>query len=448
MKSLKHILVDLFIVCAKFFLIIKRIISACGSAAFKLCYIILKVLLKWPVFFLYKTFAGFRYHMSQSGIHIKNPFLYICSSKTVVSLMFVGAGILVAFFNITLIATEASTIIPNNLLVYYVFPTDESAIEEITDSPSIATEYAPLSGLRAPEALPESSPSVAFTPPGGISLNSGALIKPTLPTAQEGTPQSLNALRPYVVQSGDTASSIAARFNLSLNSILWANGLSAISRLTIGQRLTILPVDGVLHRVKRGDTIGRIASIYNADMDQILAFNNLSANGAISIDDALVIPNGIMKQVQQPQQRNTTLLGQLRQILKPPGIKSVPERIGSALRFIWPTSASRITQYFSWRHSGVDIAGPSSNKIYAAASGVVIISGWQSGYGRTVLIDHGNGYRTRYGHASKLYVSSGERVERGEVIAMVGSTGRSTGPHLHFEILRNGVRINPLTHIR
>ncbi|MEK7649067.1 MAG: peptidoglycan DD-metalloendopeptidase family protein [Patescibacteria group bacterium] len=447
MKSFKHILVDLFIVCAKFFVVIKRIAVALIGGIFKLCYITLKLLLKWPVFFAYKAFVHFRYRMGLSGIHIKNPFLYVCSSKTVLSLILAGAGILVTFFNITLDTTEASNLAPDNLLVYYVFPTDESAIEDSAPSLSSAGEYVPLSGLRVPSTPLPQPPSTSFTPPGGIALNSGALIKPTLPSSQEGA-QSINALRTYTIQPGDTASSIAARFNLSLNSILWANNLNATSRLTVGQKLTILPVDGVLHRVKRGDTIGRIATLYNADMDQVLAFNNLPPNGAISVDDALIIPNGIMKTVLPSGRRNTTLIGRLQNILKPPSVKAIPERIGRVLRFLWPTSASRITQYFSWRHSGVDIAGPPSNKIYAAAQGVVIISGWQSGYGRTVLIDHGNGYRTRYGHASKLFVSAGERVERGDVIAMVGSTGRSTGPHLHFEILRNGSRVNPLIHIR
>lgn len=446
MKSFKNVLIDLFLVIAKCFLFCKRIVGALFTTIIRLCYVTLKLLLRWPVFFVYKAFVRFRYRMSQTGIHIKNPFLYIFSSKTIVSLILIGAGILVILFNITLTITEASVLAPKNILVSFVTTDDESAIEETSFLPASTTEYAPLSGVRANQNSESQSPAASFAAPGGIAINSGALIKPTLPST-EGISTPLNALRTYTVQSGDTVGLIAARFNLSLNSILWANNLSANSRLSVGQKITILPVDGVLHRVRKGDTIGHIAALYNADIDQILAFNNLPPNGSISISDSLIIPNGIMKAPAQ-RQASPSLLGRLKQILTPPVKKLLPEHISSTLRFLWPTTASRITQYFSWRHTGVDIAGPPSNKIVAAASGVVIISGWQNGYGRTIMIDHGNGYRTRYGHASKLLVSAGQQVSRGEVIAMVGSTGRSTGPHLHFEILRNGSRINPLQYIR
>ncbi len=446
MKSFKNTLIDLFIVSAKFFLFCKRIIGAILSTTIRLCYTMLKLLLKWPAFFTYKTFVGFRYRMSQAGIHIKNPLLYIFSSKTVVSLIFIGMGILIFLFNITLDITEASVLAPKNILISFVIPEDDSTIEETTAPPQGATEYVPLSGVRVSSPA-EQVPSTSFTSPGGIALSTGALIKPTLPSS-EGASALPNALRTYTVQPGDTVGLIAARFNLSLSTILWANSLSANSRLTVGKKITLLPLDGVLHRVKKGDTIGHIAALYNADVDQILAFNNLPPNGIISINDALIIPNGIMKvtPIRAPSQA-PSLLGRLKQIFTPP-VKLIPEHLIGLLKFIWPTTANRITQYFSWHHPGVDIAGPPSNKIFAAAPGVVIIAGWQNGYGNTIMIDHGNGYRTRYGHSSKLLVSAGEHVEQGEVIGMVGSTGHSTGPHLHFEVVRNGTRVNPLQYIR
>lgn len=447
MKSYKNIFIDGFLAGAKCFIFLKKIIGALLAASTRLCYILLKLLLKWPAFFAYKAFSRFHYRMAKAGIRIKNPLLYVFSSKTIVSLILIGAGMLIFLFNITLDITEASILAPKNILVSFIIPEDESAIEEMTAPPPGVTEYAPLSGIRADTPQNSGVPSSSFTPPGGIALNSGALIKPTIPSSSVEEASALpNALRTYIVQSGDTAGLIASRFNLSLNTVLWANDLSATSRLTVGQKITILPVDGVLHRIKKGDTIGHIATLYSTDVDDILAFNNLPPNGNISINDALIIPNGIMK-VPIPKQASPSLLGRLKKILSP-SKQTIPERIGSALRFLWPTTASRITQYFSWRHTGVDIAGPPSNKILAASSGVVIISGWQRGYGQTIVIDHGNGYRTRYGHASKLFVRAGEQVQRGEVIAMVGSTGRSTGPHLHFEVVRNGTRINPLQYIR
>lgn len=123
---------------------------------------------------------------------------------------------------------------------------------------------------------------------------------------------------------------------------------------------------------------------------------------------------------------------------------------------IWPTAARRITQYFGHyrggsRHTGVDIAGPIGTAIYAADDGVVALSGWNSGgYGNMVLIDHGGGIYTRYGHASKLLVRAGDAVKRGDVIALIGSTGHSTGPHLHFEVMTGNPhnRKNPLEYVR
>jgi murein DD-endopeptidase MepM/ murein hydrolase activator NlpD len=117
---------------------------------------------------------------------------------------------------------------------------------------------------------------------------------------------------------------------------------------------------------------------------------------------------------------------------------------------IWPTPGRRITQYYSWSHQGLDIGDKIGTPLYAADDGVVIIAqgGWNGGYGNTILLDHGGGKRTRYGHASKLFVKVGDEVKKGETIAAMGSTGRSTGPHLHFEVLVNGTRYNPLNYIK
>jgi murein DD-endopeptidase MepM/ murein hydrolase activator NlpD len=127
-----------------------------------------------------------------------------------------------------------------------------------------------------------------------------------------------------------------------------------------------------------------------------------------------------------------------------------PSAKPSTTKLAWPTSATRITQYFSWRHPGLDLAAKVGTPLYAAESGKVTISqgGYNGGYGNTIVIDHGGGMKTRYGHASKLYVKVGDTVERGEVIAAMGSTGRSTGSHLHFEVIINGTKYNPLSYIR
>lgn len=261
----------------------------------------------------------------------------------------------------------------------------------------------------------------------------------------------------YTVQSGDVIGSIAEKFGVSVRTILWANDLSYTSFIRPGDKLKILPVSGVLHTVKSGDTIGEIANRYDADIEDILEFNNISRGGNISIDEKLVIPDGekpnrstndqedtsqtqVAKQEEPEQEEN-----KFRQVSAPPSTAQ-----SSNAGYIWPTSVHRITQYFGWRHTGLDIAGPVGTPLYAARPGRVVRSrcGWNGGYGCYVILDHGDGIRTLYAHASRLLVSTGQRVQQGDVLAKMGSTGRSTGPHIHFEVRVNGSRQNPLKYIR
>ena len=118
--------------------------------------------------------------------------------------------------------------------------------------------------------------------------------------------------------------------------------------------------------------------------------------------------------------------------------------------YIWPSSATIITQYYHWRHNGLDIAGKVGNSVYATRAGTVKVSqcGWNGGYGCWIKIDHGDGLESRYGHNSELLVSVGDYVEQGQLIAYMGSTGNSTGPHVHFEIRVNGSNVNPLSYVR
>ena len=125
-----------------------------------------------------------------------------------------------------------------------------------------------------------------------------------------------------------------------------------------------------------------------------------------------------------------------------------PQNVVAGDGFVWPAGVRRISQYYSWRHTGLDIAGPTGTNIYAMDSGVVTFSGVSNGYGYNILVDHGNGMKTRYAHASKLYVEKGETVTKGQVIMAMGSTGWSTGPHLHFEVIVNGAKKNPLSYIK
>jgi murein DD-endopeptidase MepM/ murein hydrolase activator NlpD len=250
----------------------------------------------------------------------------------------------------------------------------------------------------------------------------------------------------YAVQSGDTISTIARHFNLNVNTILWANNLSSFSIIRIGDELTILPSNGFLYKIKSGDTIGRLAQIYDASANEIVAINHLDNAGTISIGKQLIIP-GTKVNTTITRRRTTSSYSAI-EVIKNIVVANKP--VTSSNKMLWPTEGSRITQYFSWQHNGLDIANKIGTPLYAADDGVVEISqgGYNGGYGNTILLNHGGGKKTRYGHASKLLVKKGETVEKGQVIALMGSTGRSTGPHLHFEVVINGRRYNPLNYIK
>ncbi len=248
----------------------------------------------------------------------------------------------------------------------------------------------------------------------------------------------------YTVQNGDTISTIARRFGLTVNTILWANNLTAFSLIRPGDRLTILPYSGVLYTVKKGDTLAKIALKYDVKLAKILSCNtlgnSLSAGQKIVIPGAKKIADVVV--TRQPATPSYTGISVIKDLIKNPSVKV------SGNKMAWPTVGARITQYFSWRHVGVDIANKIGTPIYAADAGVVEFAGWATGYGNSIVINHGGGKKTRYGHASKLFVKVGDEVEKGENIAAMGSTGWSTGPHLHFEVMINGAKYNPLNYIR
>lgn len=281
-----------------------------------------------------------------------------------------------------------------------------------------------------------------------ISISGGAVNKPnifpgaSLPVSgSEGTGRTEIVF--HEVQARETVGLIAEKYQISVATILWANNLTARSYIRPGDKLKILPVSGVVHKVKKGETIVKIAKLYNSKADEIIRFNKLKEDGSdIIINEELLVPNGVKPApvYVAPARR----YGVLSDIAAPPSAAAA----GSG--YLWPAAVRRITQYFGWRHTGVDIAGPFGTAIYAAQDGRVIKSqcGWNGGYGCYIIIDHGNGIFSLYGHGSRLYVNIGEEVARGQTIAVMGSTGRSTGPHLHFEIRVNGARTNPLRYVR
>jgi LysM repeat protein len=244
----------------------------------------------------------------------------------------------------------------------------------------------------------------------------------------------------YIVEPGDHVGKIAVKFDLEPETVMWANGSLAQNPdlLRPGQELIILPIDGVYHTVVKGDTLSSIAKKYKGEVEHIIAcsYNNLDPESPTIVPGGkLIVPGGVKPYV-------------ARQVTAYNGPVPKDAKQGTGV-FVWPTTG-RITDRFGFRtmsgrwHNGLDICGPQGRAVRAADSGFVTFAGWHgSGYGNLVIIDHRNGFVTYYAHLSTYYVSAGQSVGKGAQIAATGSTGNSSGPHLHFEVRYNGARKNP-----
>jgi murein DD-endopeptidase MepM/ murein hydrolase activator NlpD len=246
----------------------------------------------------------------------------------------------------------------------------------------------------------------------------------------------------YEVKNGDTLSKIADTFGITVDTVLWENGMDKSDSIKPGQKLRILPVTGVSHKVGRGETIYSIAKKYSAEPQAMVdfPFNTFSDNEtfALAVGQVIVVPDG--KKPNVVPVNPSAYIAQ-----RTPNAGAV----SGTGRFVWPIGGT-ITQRFAWYHQGLDIATAIGTPVLAADSGTVTIAGWpdNSGYGNRVMIDHGNGFTTLYAHLSKISVVAGQTVNRGDRIGAEGSTGRSTGPHLHFEIRKGGKLFNPLNYLK
>jgi murein DD-endopeptidase MepM/ murein hydrolase activator NlpD len=243
------------------------------------------------------------------------------------------------------------------------------------------------------------------------------------------------AITVYTVKAGDTISTIAEEFNISVSTIRWANDLNAKAVINVGDKLTILPVTGIQYKVKSGDTISGIAKKFDADQMEIITFNDLENGQAIKAGMELIIPDG--EPVQAPK------------AAPKPAKKSTPsksatvdhdEKVSKAVSsgyYIIPIVDGIITQGVHG-YNGIDIGAPIGTSVLAAADGEVILvkggNAWNGGYGNYIVIKHSNGTQTLYAHLSKNLVSIGDNVSQGEKIGLSGNTGKSTGPHLHYEV--------------
>ncbi len=284
--------------------------------------------------------------------------------------------------------------------------------------------------------LPKAALNINPAPDSGggdiTIVDDSALVADEGPSGTISKPKN-STISTYVVREGDTLSGIAELFDVSPSTILWANDLPKGSTLKPGQMLTILPVTGVKYTVRKGDTIASIAKKFDGDIDEIVSYNGID-NGTLAVGTEVIIPNGEIATPAPVPVKKTSTIGKI--------VRSITTT-ASVGYYSAPLAGYTKTQGIHG-YNGVDLADSIGTPVLAAAEGDVIVAkagGYNGGYGSYVVIQHGNGSQTLYAHMSAVYVSVGSHVQKGQQIGALGNSGKSTGPHLHFEI-RNGIR-NP-----
>ncbi|MBI5465359.1 M23 family metallopeptidase [Candidatus Gottesmanbacteria bacterium] len=273
--------------------------------------------------------------------------------------------------------------------------------------------------------------TLTFTPPSAVL---GALTTATEETSTLISEKPRDQVVVYRVQKGDTLGGIAEKFGVSVDTIKWANNLVK-EKLSLDQELKIPPVTGIVHKVKPGETIYSLSKYYKTDAQKIVnfPFNDFADldTFALNIGQILIVPDGVM-----PEAR--------------PIATAIPvsELAGGTGELAWPVGGN-ITQRPVWYHMALDIANNAAPGIAAAGAGkVILVERQRYAYGWHIILDHGGGLSTLYAHLSEIYVEVGQNISRGQIIAKMGSSGRSSGIHLHFEVRKGGVAVNPLPFLK
>lgn len=346
--------------------------------------------------------------LTQRLIQPKNPKTHF-GKIAIQSVIFIGAPLCLSF----LIAPIAHAGILDDL-VKKVFATSSVGDHKFTaQSVPLLTGAIGQSGSLEDYMISDEGALLAAAGPSGAAAELTDLQAET----------AAGAISTYTIEEGDTISSVADKYGISVNTIYWANNLNRKSKLKIGQTLVILPITSVQHKVVRGDTIAKIAKRYNGNVDEIIAYNGLE-DGALTAGETIIIPDGEMPAAPLPAKVASRI-----KLNRDGG----PDMGGY---YVNPVLGCHKTQGIHG-HNGVDLGCPIGTPLRAAAAGTVIVAssgGWGGGYGNYVVIRHPNGTQTVYGHLSRVGVSVGEQVERGEPIGATGNSGKSTGPHLHFEV--------------
>ncbi len=391
---------------------------------------------------MYRIYLNIKKTTDKIFAPAKNKIIYPLLNKSTIHYVIILIAVAVIANNIAIKETKAEEFAQQTILGTMVTGFDELEITEtkIIES-NTSSDYFQISGLVNP--LDAGNNQISEADDIVTSENSAALINPGLATSGGSI---IGKFRDdviyYTVEGGDTIGTIAEQFGISNNTILWENKLNTKSTIKPGQTLTILPQSGLSHQVGSGETLQEIADDYKADINKIIDFNQLADATDIDKDQILIIPGGTKEEPLPPAPTYTSGTSSYAYTNIPPSAANT-----SGTNLLWPTTSHRISQYYKWGHLAIDIANKQGEPVYASDSGVVEKAGWGSGYGNLVIINHGNGIKTLYGHASKLFVNTGDYVTRGQTIMAIGCTGWCTGPHVHYEVIVNGSKQNPLSYL-
>jgi murein DD-endopeptidase MepM/ murein hydrolase activator NlpD len=294
-----------------------------------------------------------------------------------------------------------------------------------TSTSVISTSLKAFGNLQPGELSPQlDSDSLVFE---AQQINEAYLI-------QSSTP----ALIEYIIKANDTVEAIASTYGLKETTITVSNGITKDSVLKESEKLKFPSIDGIAYKIKSGETLWDISFLYKIDFNELVEVNKLTSPEKLKLDQIIIIPGA--------------------DSIKSPATNTVKKSTASSAPSsslsrggVWPalgTVTSKFGQRWGRDHDGIDIAAAIGTNVRAFMGGKVSFSGWQDGYGNLVIIDHGNGLKTYYGHNSKLLVKVGQTVDTSAIIAKSGNTGRSTGPHIHFEVRKNGNPVNPLPYLK
>ena len=424
---------------------------------------------KWLIRPLYRLFMTIRLRLNKIGVTTRGFLFSIFTNRYA----FHAALLLITAVSVysQVQAKGAIALDAGQRSLLYTLVTDgrDTIVEERVDTESSAKNIQYLADAGVIEAVPSIDFDYGDDEIADVSVPGSVAVLPEHEVLEghDDVVLARTKTEDYVVKEGDVIGSIAREYGVNIGTILWANGLTVRSVIKPGTVLRIPPVSGVLHKVVKNDTLAKIAKQYGVDENTISDSNGITG-GQLSLGTELIIPGASPTQVSSPvavRQPGTAIKADVpisritgkavdvyQEITGKDDARPKPADIveeAPTTKLLWPTRLRQINQYWGWKHTGLDIEGDYTDPIYASEDGVVTTSGWNSGgYGMQIVVDHPGGFKTRYAHASKIFVKVGQQVKRGEVIAMVGTTGRSTGTHLHYEIYLNGTRVNPLKYTK